>query len=437
MLSVEWVNHASFVVRHNGKSLICDPWLEGTAFKDGWALVSPTKFSYEDFAGIDYIWFSHQHPDHFAPTNLRKIPPEVRRKITVLYQATNDRLVVNWCKSAGFGRVVELPHYEWVTLEDGVSLMCGIVDDDSWLAFKTPSAVMLNINDCVLKHAEPIERIARAVGPVDVLFTQFSYAQWTGNPPDVERRRQDAREKYNRIALQDRILKPKTIVPFASYIYFCHEENFFLNDSVNLVTDIAQFVESDLKKTPVVLYPGDVWEVGEAKPWRDNAARYVEDLGQKISAGPTHFRRPVEFGVLESTFNGFIKRLTKKNPYAKRLVTERATVYLTDAEKACELSIEGLRSSNVSANDADIVTSAENIIYALKTPWGGNTLHVSGRFYSWQNQHRRFFALMRKLHHYNVTPVNVQWVLSIAQRIARAALRRTKMLGRRRANVPV
>ena len=73
-MKLKFVNHSSFIIEHNGISLISDPWLEGIVFNNGWDLISKTKLSYNDFKDINYIWFSHEHPDHFFPPNLKLIP---------------------------------------------------------------------------------------------------------------------------------------------------------------------------------------------------------------------------------------------------------------------------------------------------------------------------------------------------------------------------
>lgn len=427
-LDLEWVNHASFLLRRDATTLICGPWLEGTAFKDGWEQISATRLAYDAFHGIDYVWFSHQHPDHFAPANLRRIDAADRKRITVLYQETGDRLVANWCKSAGFGRIVELPLREWVPIDNAMSVMCGAINDDSWLAIRTPERTLLNVNDCVLKNEERIRPIADAVGHIDVLFTQFSYAQWTGNPPERERRKEDALEKLERIALQVRILDPQIVVPFASFVYFCHEENFFLNDGMNSVGEVAQFVEDRLQKKAVVLYPGDRWNAVDTIDWHANARAYESDLNAKIAAGPTHFRRTIAAADVEDAVNRFLQRLRKKNPYARRLIADHCTLFLTDSAKAYDLSVNGMRPIDADEFTADIATSGENLLYAIKTPWGGNTMHVSGRFVSWRNQHERFFTLMRKLQHYNVTPVNAAWVVGGMRRALRAIGRRMHLL---------
>ena len=70
-MKLKWINHASYLVSHNDVAIICDPWLSGDAFDHGWSLLSETKFQASDFAEVTHIWFSHEHPDHFSPPNLK------------------------------------------------------------------------------------------------------------------------------------------------------------------------------------------------------------------------------------------------------------------------------------------------------------------------------------------------------------------------------
>ena len=113
---IRWINHAGYELRTNGVRIVHDPWTDGLAFADGWALVSPTAYTTEDFSGVDYIWFSHEHPDHFSPALLRKIPEDARATITILYQKTRDHRVVDYCRKLGFA-IQEL--------EDGIPLGIG------------------------------------------------------------------------------------------------------------------------------------------------------------------------------------------------------------------------------------------------------------------------------------------------------------------------
>ena len=424
--AIEWVNHASFVASIGQMNLICDPWLEGTAFKDGWELLSPTTFAYDDFERITHLWISHQHPDHFAPTNLQKIPAGCRSRMRVFYRRDHDKLVVSWLRANGFANVNELVPDKWTEIEPGVWFLCGVHSDDSWLAIRSPWGTLLNVNDCVLKRAADIDRIAALVGSVDVLFTQFSYAQWEGNPEEREFRKLQALEKLDRIRLQDRILSPRVIVPFASFVYFCNEENFFLNDSMNWVGDVARFIEKDLGKKAIVLYPGERWTCDEKPDWRPAADRYARDASVRLAQGPTRAPAPVPADELEAQAARFGERLRRKNPLVTMLVREKSTLFTTDGQRGYNLSVGGFHPSpSVRPENADIVTASENVSYAFRTPWGGNTLHVSGRFVSRvPGGHLRFFKLLHKLHHYNRTPIDADWLAQQCRRVARGIVRR-------------
>src|SRR5438067_7468032 len=54
------LNHASYVLTARDVRLMTDPWLFGSAFNNGWDLISETKFSLDDFREITHIWFSHE-----------------------------------------------------------------------------------------------------------------------------------------------------------------------------------------------------------------------------------------------------------------------------------------------------------------------------------------------------------------------------------------
>jgi len=42
-LRIRWVNHASYVLTARDVHLITDPWLFGSAFNNGWDLISETE----------------------------------------------------------------------------------------------------------------------------------------------------------------------------------------------------------------------------------------------------------------------------------------------------------------------------------------------------------------------------------------------------------
>ena len=68
--TVKLINHASAKVRVDDVSIVSDPWYEGSVFHKGWKLlheltVEETKIHLQN---TDYIYVSHEHPDHFSPS---------------------------------------------------------------------------------------------------------------------------------------------------------------------------------------------------------------------------------------------------------------------------------------------------------------------------------------------------------------------------------
>jgi UDP-MurNAc hydroxylase len=391
---IEWVNHASFIVESGPVRLICDPWLEGTAFNNGWSLLTPTKMVYEDFASITHIWFSHEHPDHFSPPNLKKIPEEFRRRITVLFHETSDKRVARVCRSLNF-TVQELPKCASVELARDFRIVCGTNGLlDSWIAFFGEGETLLNMNDCVFTRQQELLSIKRKIGKVDVLLSQFSYANWVGNPGDHESHRKHAKRKRSEMSKQIQMFEPAQFIPFASFVYFCHDENFFMNQNVNRISDIYRFTSNDLQTETVILYPQDRWQVGTAAGPSEAIRKYEGDFERALSAPP--MKSPeIDFEKLQQTASALVNKCVKVNSPVFLKAMAPAVVHITDLNKDVELSFRfGLR--EVQGKQPDITMSSDSLFYCLKTDWGGETLEINGRYQVPRGRHsRRFFQFFR------------------------------------------
>ena len=49
---------------------------------------------------------------------------------------------------------------------------------------------------------------------------------------------------YDRLSTQFKVLKPEVWVPCASFVYFSHNENFYMNQYTPKIHDIKRFAES-------------------------------------------------------------------------------------------------------------------------------------------------------------------------------------------------
>src|SRR3546814_962096 len=56
---ITFINHACFIVESGGVKLLCDPWIAGSAFHDGWNLI--TEEEHPGIHDVDYIWRSEEH----------------------------------------------------------------------------------------------------------------------------------------------------------------------------------------------------------------------------------------------------------------------------------------------------------------------------------------------------------------------------------------
>ena len=106
MTSTEFVNHASYIIEFNGKKIITDPWLEYRVFNEGWQLLSDSKCTYEKFKDIDYIWFSHEHPDHFMPRVIKKIPKSYKSNIKWSQYESYEFVYAYSCRIRGYTREI-------------------------------------------------------------------------------------------------------------------------------------------------------------------------------------------------------------------------------------------------------------------------------------------------------------------------------------------
>ena len=65
---IKLINHSSVHILNEKISILTDPWYSGSAFDDGWMLLYENKKEeiLKILNNVNYIWYSHEHPDHFS-----------------------------------------------------------------------------------------------------------------------------------------------------------------------------------------------------------------------------------------------------------------------------------------------------------------------------------------------------------------------------------
>jgi UDP-MurNAc hydroxylase len=383
---LKFVGHAGFLLSSRGIVLLTDPWLFGSAFNNGWDLLTPSLLSDEDAAGVTHIWISHEHPDHFSPACMKDLLSRCTAGPVVLFQPTSDRRVLDWCDKAGFD-TQELSERRWTELSAGFDVMVGKSGlYDSWSAIRADGSTVVNLNDCMLFGQKEVEALADRVGSVDCLVTQFSYANWIGNPTDIELRSSEATARVQRIASQIEGLSTPTVIPAASFVWFSHEENFYLNDlrvPLEVVVDVIEKAGS----TAVVLAPGDAWTVGAA--WNNDESADVYERAWGVDGRELHHSAEVPFGELTALAESYVERVTDcNNRLLLRIAAASRTlrvvrIHLWDLDNTVEFHpLRGLTVIGTGDRDSQVSMGSESLAFALRFDWGIDTLLVNGRFRS-------------------------------------------------------
>lgn len=387
-MKVTFVNHASVLFEHEETSLLTDPWWFGDAFNAGWQLLCETPLPTEALSEVDYIWYSHEHPDHFSPRVLTSIPKEDRSGVEVLYQQTRDGKVLSFCKAKGFA-TRELPRDTATRLNGGLIATCaGVPIYDSWLLLDIGGVRVLNLNDAPLHSPRKLEQFLRDHGPIDVLLTQFGYAGWRGNEDDHALRRSDAERKLAMMERQIRHLRPKFTIPFASFAFYGHEENSYMNDGLGDVAEAARVIER-AGSEPVVLFPGDTWQPGDSHDNRPALARWAEVRAalpeRSLMSSPQH-----SWEALCEAAERYAERITAAND-ARTLKLLRLNpilpalrpieLHLWDLDCDVRFSFErGLERIARRTQDYDLQMGSDSLHFMFAHAWGTDTLTVNARF---------------------------------------------------------
>lgn len=401
MFSINWVNHASFVFDDGEIKLITDPWIEGSVFNDSWSLLAKTKFKYEDFNNIDYIWFSHEHPDHFFPPNLKKIPKEMRKNISILFHKTKDQKVVKFCKHLGFKEVIEIDS-KYYQLSKHSKLYVEKFDEyslDSWFYIESFGKGILNVNDCVLNSKNLIDKLKCKIGSVDYLLTQFSYANWVGNPEDKEKRMEHAREKFNRIHNQIEVFKPKFLIPFASFVYFSHKDNFFLNETINTIEDTYKEFSSEIET--LVFYPGDKYVSGSK--WeknKENIEKYNFDFmnidKNNLKTFDSQNIDEIREKLIKGPFGTFDLKGLGAGLLVKSIGIKKVIIKLHDINELVEFDLINKTLKEVKGQ-FDIEMSSQSLSYMLGYLWGPSTILIAGTFFNANANGIRFMNFLSEI----------------------------------------
>ena len=377
-----FLNHSSFIVKAKKIKILVDPYLYGSSFHNGWNLLKEIDHS-KEIEDITHIVYTHEHPDHFSVPFLKKISPNIRKNITIIFQETYDKRVKKFCETLGY-KFKEIKDGTEQKINENLEILIGKVPFfDSWINFKINNVNILNVNDCVLENSKLVFHIKKKLNrKIDVLFTQFSYANFI----EIKNQKKIALKQLENIKQQDEILSPSYLIPFASFIYFSHEENKFMNKNINTVREAYNFITSNCKAKTIILMPNEHWELKLKK--NEESLKYWDNLYRDIDN--------LDFHSLEEMFSSH-DLIDESRKYVKRLFMNNnkflmnflnfigffplIKLHLTDIDKYfCFDTTKGLVEIPKEFNSKKFISlSSESLMFVFKYEYGLNTLLVNAR----------------------------------------------------------
>jgi len=387
---IEFVNHASVIVKGKNISILTDPWYQGDAFNKGWNLLTETSDDDVEviLKKITHIWISHEHPDHFSILFFKKFTKLIKaRSIKILFQNTSDKRVVGFLKKADL-KYIELRFNEKLSLDDKFSITC-IKDGfyDSGLLIENGNEKILNLNDCEVTSINRAKEVLCVTGKVDVLLTQFSFAAWKGGKLNKRWRKEAAEEKLETMKMQIEYFAPKIVIPFASFIYFSNQENFYLNDAVNKPSEVKKVLANSTAKI-VFMKPKDIMGGVNKNISSSDAIDYWDALYEKLPKRKKHSFQLIKEAQISEAFDQYCNRISNNNniilmrlcrllspvPVFKPFVVE-----VTDLKISYE--IDYIKRKITKTNmPSTLVMKSEVLYFLFKNSFGFDTMTVNACF---------------------------------------------------------
>jgi UDP-MurNAc hydroxylase len=401
-VKVRFIGHACVVVECSGTSILMDPWLSGKIFNNSWTLRPDPVFDRQLLDRIDFLWISHEHPDHCHFPTLSSFPDSFKQRVTVLFQTRDCEKMLAAFRGLGYQYFRLLPHREAVSLAlkpsapESAKVYCyhaGLMD--SALAVIDHGQVLLNANDTRLSTSE-CGLILNDLKHVDVLLSQFSLAAYAGFEPPERYLPKRASQILHNLSEVHRALGADVTIPFASFIYFSSEDNKYVNRFANTVCDAHDYLNRRGQNS-VVLYPGDSYQVGAVHDSSQALRRY-----ETIPSSDELSYDPIETKPLAAIFDAYAamaEQIRERYSRALLMLLRPVTVKIPDLDKTIVFSLASGRIEEISDSMLpDLSVNSQPLWFGFKFPFGIQTLGVSARFRLHRNfrnwkMHRILFSL--------------------------------------------
>ena len=117
-MKVKFLSSACVEIIHDDVKILCDPWLIDGEYYGSWAHYPPFDFDPNYFNDIDFIYISHQHPDHFSVKTLSKLNKKnFNRLLKGMKVKTNTVIIGAGIIGMAIAREIAMKGHEVIVLE--------------------------------------------------------------------------------------------------------------------------------------------------------------------------------------------------------------------------------------------------------------------------------------------------------------------------------
>ena len=177
-MRVIFLGQAGLYIETARASILCDPWFNPAFFASWFPFPRNDAIDPEAIGHPTYLYVSHLHHDHFDPEWLAA---HCDKDATVILPAYPLDTLRKELEALGFHRFLETENGRPIHTADGLTLQVEALVaptdgpiGDSALIVDDGETRLLNMNDS--RPPDPDHLLA--LGPIDILFLQFSGAIW-------------------------------------------------------------------------------------------------------------------------------------------------------------------------------------------------------------------------------------------------------------------
>lgn len=232
-MEVEFLNHASVIIRSGNTALLTDPWYSGTAFNGSWGLRYNNPRAMEKASQVEFLWISHPHEDHLHIPTLRELAKR-NPKMRVLANTTG---IINALKPLGFREFHLIPERKPINVGTLTLTRYPSSFVDNMLLIEAEGKKILNLNDCNLPKGA-LKSFAKRFGKLDLLMLAYNHANKLTCPRDSGLIQIAFMEKFRWMV---DIFKPQMVLPFASSHYYRSKSAWWQNESLLEVEQLGEF----------------------------------------------------------------------------------------------------------------------------------------------------------------------------------------------------